>query len=165
MFAYCRNYLQIVILIIGIAIFFGIALALLFQKEESMELMKADKQGPVKEKLQAQYQRLVKEMIKDMESDPRFLYHSFSPFSYHPNFRLIVALGRPIVPMVIDELRATDKVGWDALYLFDLLKALLPEEKLGQIYGNRNYRDDSKIHRQYWLRWWDDYGSKQDWSH
>lgn len=130
-----------------------------------MESTKPDKQRPVEEGVQAQYQRLVKEMINDLETDPRFLYHSFSPFPQHSNFRRIVALGRPVVPIVVDELRTTDKLGWDISYLLDLLQALLPEENLGEIYGNKNYRVNSTIERQYWLRWWDDCGSKQDWSH
>src|SRR5579872_2445359 len=98
----------------------------------------------------------------DYEVDIEYKYRYSSSLIYrqHPYYKQILDLGKPIVPYLFYDLRKNRS------YPACLLSDILPDvsKKLGEIYGNKSYPHDFNITKSLWLRWWDDSGSKLDWT-
>jgi hypothetical protein len=100
-------------------------------------------------------------MVRDVENDPRFELSSSTDYSHHPNFQRIIALGRPIVPTLIAEMKA----GENRRYHAHVLDLILADVDLGTLYAQPHYfRNTVDLHHDLWLRWWDETGHKQSWE-
>ena len=102
------------------------------------------------------YHDLVEEMLRDVDGHPT--PSSSREYVFHPNYPRLIQLGKRVVPLAIADLRA------DKDYALDVLDDLLPEIDFGRLYGDEHYKWVTERHRAYWLRWWDEHGSKKDWS-
>lgn len=111
--------------------------------------------------VQETYNLLVAEMTRDFDADSGVAISSSTAHIYqHPNYRKVVALGKPAVPTVISALRTNQP------YAAEFLRGLLPDVhgSLGGLYGDKEWYLNSKKERETWLRWWEEYGSKERWE-
>lgn len=74
-------------------------------------------------------------------------------------FKEFVLLGKPIVPFLIEDLRAEK-----SLYLLPLLEEILPDVDLSKVHENQRNPNNTDESRECWLRWWSEEGSRIDWS-
>ena len=105
------------------------------------------------------YRALAAEMIRDVEKDPRYYVSSNNMYPAHRNFAKIVRLGRPVVPLLIAEMKDGNN-----RYQSLILDQILPDVDLGKLYGESDYKWHPDIHLKYWLRWWDEVGTAQRWD-
>ena len=143
-------------LALRIAILFSVALIAFAVWRQNV---KKEPVGAKNEPAEIVYHLLADEMVTDTENDPVFFFWSGNLYAKHKNYSKIIGLGRPVVPILILELR-----GGDNTYQTDMLDKILPSIDLGNLYNQPDYKNDSHLHRDLWFRWWDEFGSEQRWE-
>lgn len=158
---------HLICIVVGIILPVGIAAVVICCKCAGRSSMSAtqtaDNNGRTDIKMtQATYDSLMAELLKEDEDTPPFQNVSSSSahvFKYR-SYAKIVAFGKPAVPFAMAALQE-NKPDYSDLILIRLLPDVAL--KLGSLYGDHYWYNDSINVRATWLRWWMDFGSKQQW--
>lgn len=105
-------------------------------------------------KVQAQFEELVKQIVKDTSEDTSYVL-SVDPTYNHPNYKKIIAMGQPCVPVAFAALRDNKPC---ALAVINGLLPELSKQIPISIAGHPGKCPE------FWLAWWANYGSQLDWS-
>ena len=104
------------------------------------------------------YRTLKDQLVSDVESSPSYMLSSNFRHDSHPNYAQIVALGKPVVPLLIADIRINGNRGESCL-----LADILPHVDVFQLYNVQSSDVDARLYGELWLRWWDSYGQFQSW--
>lgn len=109
---------------------------------------------------QHRYDVLMTKMQADLDSDMRHRVSSNDRYVYENRyFKEICALGRPVVPLAISDLKEEKRERYSAA----LLRTLLPEINTKLAKKDPDFSIYSDRERDMWLIWWREEGSKQEW--
>ena len=110
---------------------------------------------------QAMYDTLMAELLKEDEENAPLISSSTEHVFKYRSYAKIIAFGKPAVPFAMAALQENKPD-----YSDHILAGLLPGValRMGSLYGDNDWDLNSINVRATWLRWWMDYGSKQQWT-
>lgn len=110
--------------------------------------------------LHERYGKIKHNIRIEVRQKPSYPFSSVELYSATNSFDSLLALGDQVVPLLIDDL----KRGENDFQRIALRAILKDRVRLDTLYNDPDAYSSDVRHRELWLRWWEDTGSKKAWS-